>query len=106
MLRRVEIEEQRVSYAAREFGFSRPSFYQAQAAFEQGGLAGLFPQKHGPRDAHKLNQAVMQFVEEMRAAQPALGWPELAQRVHQRFGLTVHPRSIERGLARRQKKRR
>ena len=63
MLRRAEAENQPVSRAAREFGFSRPSFYQAQTAFQQSGLSGLIPQKRGPREAHKLTDAVMEFVE-------------------------------------------
>ena len=41
MLRRVRTEGKSVTDAAANFGFSRPSFYQAQAAFEQNGLAGL-----------------------------------------------------------------
>src|SRR6266568_3538325 len=48
MLRKVEADGAPVSTAATTFGLSRPSFYQAQAAFEQGGLAGLAPQKRGP----------------------------------------------------------
>src|SRR5688500_9221591 len=58
MLRWVRIENQSVSESARAFGFSRPSFYQAQSAFEQQGLAGLIPQKPGPRSGHKLTPAV------------------------------------------------
>ena len=38
MLRQVQIEGQPVSETARSFGFSRPSFYQAQAAFQEAGL--------------------------------------------------------------------
>ena len=38
MLRQVHREGQLVSEAARAFGLSRPSFYQAQAAFEEAGL--------------------------------------------------------------------
>jgi hypothetical protein len=41
MLRRVRTEGQSVTDAAVSFGFSRPSFYQAQSAFEDDGLAGL-----------------------------------------------------------------
>lgn len=106
MLRRADAENQPVSRAAQEFGFSRPSFYQAQAAFQQSGLSGLIPQKRGPRQAHKLTASVMEFVEQTRRAEPSLRWQELAHRVKQRFGVTIHPRSIERGVARGQKKRR
>src|SRR5712691_4936365 len=40
MLRRVESEGQQVSRAAAAFGFSRPSFYQAQVTFQAGRPAG------------------------------------------------------------------
>ena len=39
-----------------------PSFYQAQVAFEQGGLAALIAHKPGPHGGHKLTAAVLQFV--------------------------------------------
>ncbi|HEY1218465.1 MAG TPA: helix-turn-helix domain containing protein [Bryobacteraceae bacterium] len=106
MLRRAEAENQPVSRAAREFGFSRPSFYQAQTAFQQSGLSGLIPQKRGPREAHKLTDTVMEFVEQTRGAEPSLHWQVLADRIKQRFGVEVHRRSIERAVARQQKKRR
>src|SRR5215472_4243535 len=54
MLRRVQTDGRSVTDAAAGFGFSRPSFYQALAAFEQDGLAGLVPHKRGPKQAHKL----------------------------------------------------
>jgi transposase len=106
MLRRVEIDQASVSEAAAAFGFSRPSFYQAHAVFTQQGLAGLIPRKRGPRQAHKLTPEVIAFVAELRLAEPALGAAELAQRVHRHFGLSVHPRSIERRLRGTKKKRR
>jgi len=49
MLRQVRVEQQSVTQAAKAFGFSRPSFYQAQHAFEQNRLPGLMPQKRGPQ---------------------------------------------------------
>ena len=49
MLRRVGRDDFTVKQAAQLFGFSRPSFYQAQAAFTRGGLGALVPQKRGPR---------------------------------------------------------
>ncbi|MGF6813139.1 transcriptional regulator of acetoin/glycerol metabolism [Paraburkholderia sp. Clong3] len=60
MLRAVHIDKWTISEAARAFGFSRPSFYQAQAAFEDAGLGGLIPHKTGPRSGHKLTPAVME----------------------------------------------
>jgi transposase len=105
MLRQVDVDKQPVSQAAKEFGFSRPSFYQAQAAFQQAGLAGLLPHKRGPRSGHKLTGELMQFVTKLRSAEPELSAPQLAQRVAQRFGVSVHPRSIDRQLQRQKKLR-
>ncbi len=105
MLRQVRTENQTVRQAAWAFGFSRPSFYQAQAAFEQGGLPGLLPRKRGPRHAHKLTAEVMKFLARARAAEPGLSAPELAQQVKEHFGVRVHPRTVERRLRRLEKKR-
>jgi transposase len=101
MLRRVQSEGQSVSQSAANFGFSRPSFYHAQAAFQQGGLPALMPQKRGPKKAHKLTAEVLAFV---RQEDPSLRAVGLALRVNQKYGITVHPRSIERALTRSQKK--
>lgn len=105
MLRRVRSEGRSISEAAAAFGFSRPSFYQARSAFEQGGLAGLVPRKRGPRQAHKLTTEVLEFVRQVRQDDPSLRAAAMASRIQQRFNLSVHPRTIERGLARLQKKR-
>jgi transposase len=106
MIRRVQIEEAPVADTAESFGFSRPSFYQAQAAFTRGGLAGLLPRKRGPREAHKLGAEVMAFIEELRGADRSLTASALAPLVKERFGVAVHRRSIERALRRQEKKRR
>jgi transposase len=106
MIRRVQIEEAPVADTAESFGFSRPSFYQAQAAFTRGGLAGLLPRKRGPREAHKLSAEVMAFIEELRGADRSLTASALAPLVKERFGVAVHRRSIERALRRQEKKRR
>jgi Winged helix-turn helix len=106
MLRRVEAEQVPVTQAAHEAGLSRPSFYQAQAAIQQSGLAGLIPQKPGPRGAHKLTAQVLDFLDRQRASQPDLKYAELALLVQEQLDVTVHPRTIERVLFRRQKKRR
>ncbi len=106
MVRRVCTEGQPVSHAARSFGVSRPTVYQALSAFEQGGLAGLQPQRPGPRRAHKLSDEVVDFLEDALADTPHRGTGELVVAVKERFGLSVHPRSVERALERREKKRR
>lgn len=98
MLREVQVENKPVSQAAAAFGLSRPSFYQAQSAFAREGLCGLVPRKRGPRGAHKLTPEVMAFVAETRSAESSSDIAALARRIEERFGLRVHPRSIERSL--------
>jgi transposase len=106
MLRRVQVEGLAVSAAAARFGFSRPSFYAAQRAWQQAGLPGLLPQRPGPRHAHKLTPEVLVFLEQARAQDPSLRLGHLTQLVQDRFGLSVHPRSIERRLTQQQQKKR
>ena len=106
MLRRVAVEGKSIKKTAEEFGFSRPSFYHARSAFEAEGLAGLLPQRRGPQRAHKLKERVMEFIEQSLQADESLRASGLAERVERRFGLCVHPRSIERALERRRKKKR
>ena len=105
MVRRVRVDRHPASRAAAAFGVSRPSFYQAQSALQHGGLAALVPKKPGPRRAHKLDRAVVGFLLHERSVDPSVRSPELARRVRERFGRTVHPRSVERALARREKTR-
>lgn len=105
MLRLVLVDKRPISEAAKACGLSRPSFYQAQIAFEQGGLAGLLRRKPGPHGAHKLTPQVLEFVVEARSANPQLPAAQLASSVLQRFGLQVHPRSIDRQLAGKKKRR-
>ena len=103
MLRRVLVDGHPVSTTAAAFGFSRPAFYAAQAAWHAAGLPGLVPARPGPRTAHKLTPAVVTFLVEQHTAQPHLRIAELVGLLKERFGLRVHPRSVERALARHRK---
>jgi transposase len=102
MVRRVRQEGAAVAAVAAAFGFSRPSWYAAAAALDEAGLPGLLPAKPGPRRAHKLSGEVVEFVQARLAADPQTRPGELVDRIVERFGIRVHPRSIERALARRQ----
>ncbi len=104
MLRRVRTEGATVTAAAHAFGVSRPTYYQAQRALDAAGLPALVPKRPGPKGGHKLTDAVMGFVDRVLGEESGVGATALSQRVGERFGLTVHPRSIERALARREKK--
>ncbi len=104
MLRRVQEDGQSVIQVARNFGFSRVAFYQALHAFQKDGLPGLVRRHPGPRHAHKLSDAVLEFIEEAQGRDRSLRARELAKMVLEKFGLSVHPRSIERALFKRRKK--
>lgn len=106
MLRRVHTEGWSVRRAAESFGFSRPAWYTAQHALAQAGLAGLLAHKRGPKAAHKLSEEVMRFVGALRRAEPERTLPEVILRIAERFAITVHVRSLQRALQRREKKRR
>src|SRR5713226_7957631 len=95
MLRRVQTEGLPVKQSAAAFGFSRPSFYQAQATFQMGGLPALMPHKRGPRQPHKLTPEVLAFVRQARQEDASLRPMALAARLRDHFGIVVHPRSIE-----------
>jgi transposase len=106
MLRRVEVDQAPVTEAAAAFGLSRPAFYQAQDAVAQQGLAGLIPRKRGPHGGHKLTPAILDFIRLQRTTSPSLTIAELIPRIQQQFGVTMHRRTVERHLARQEKKRR
>jgi len=105
MLRQVHVDQLSISEAAHDFGFSRPSFYQAQAAFQQDGVVGLLPHKRGPQGGHKLTSEVMDFVIQQRSKDPALTPEQLAQALQKRFRVQVHPRSIQHRLLAEKKRR-
>ncbi|ELP65998.1 helix-turn-helix domain-containing protein [Streptomyces sp. WI04-05B] len=101
MVRRVRVDKVPAARAVREFGFSRQVYYDAVAALDAGGPAALVPGKPGPKGPRKLTDEVMEYVETRLAAEPSLRSGDLAVAVAGEYGLSVHPRSIERALARR-----
>lgn len=103
MLRRVQVDGISVVEAAKRFGFSRAGFYKTLSTFQRLGLAGLIPARPGPRQAHKLTHAILGFIDELSTARGPLPAAELAALVLQGRDVHVHPRSIERALARRKK---
>lgn len=106
MLRRVRTDGRSVAEAASSFGVSRPTFYKALADFERDGVAGLLPSKRGPHGPHKLTSTVMEFIVKTGDDDPTLDAAVIAERVERDLKVHVHPRSIERALARVKKKRR
>ena len=105
MLRRVRLDGQPLAQVSRAFGCSRPAFYKAQADFAAAGLPGLIPRRRGPRQAHKLTPEVLAFIAQGLEEDPTLRARALCTLIEKRFALVVHPRTIERALSRREKKR-
>jgi transposase len=99
MLRRVSVENASVTNATEEYGVSRPTYYQTKASFEETGIAGLVPRKRGPRGPHKLQGAVLAFIEEHLVAGEPVRARQLARLIGEKFDLDVHPRTIERAVA-------
>jgi transposase len=97
LLQWVRVDGSSVSQATSLFALSRPTFYAAQAAWEQAGISGLLPRSTGPRQAHKLTEEIVAVLQPLANTMSAA---ELAGWLHEQRGLIVHPRSIERALAR------
>jgi len=101
LLRRVWVDGYSVTHATSLFALSRPTFYAAQTSWEQAGIVGLLPEPTGPRHAHKLTE---ELIVQLQPLAKTLSPPQLAQWLQEEHHLTVHPRSIERALARSAKK--
>jgi transposase len=106
MLRRHDVEGISIVDAATRFGVSRPTFYQTRAAFQQAGLSGLLPKHRGPKGGHKLSSNVIEYVRSLRATEPGLTTVACIKAVQEKFGVSVHRRSLERALSSKKKPRR
>jgi transposase len=104
MLRRHLVEGRAVSHVAAAFGISRQAFYMADRAFHEQGIPGLLPHPRGPRRNHKCTDEVLDFVERWRSEHGIQEQASLLEAVRRRFRATIHPRSLDRALARRKKK--
>ena len=103
MLRRHRIDGKAISEVAASFGVSRQAFYTADATFHDHGIPGLLPRRRGPKGAHKCTDEVLDFAEQWQP--DAQGDETLVEALRRRFNVTINPRSIDRALARRKKKR-
>jgi transposase len=104
MLRRVRTEGRPVNETAGRFGVSRPTYYKLDADFTREGLNGLLPRKRGPKGGHKLTDEIAAQLAAALDDDPSLDTASLVLMVRERFGIEVHPRSIERALLRQKKK--
>lgn len=106
MLRRHQVDGKPVVEAAKSFGVSRQAFYKTASIFKSQGAPGLLPRRRGPKGGHKCTNEVLDFAEQWRSGAEAQSGSSLVEAVRRRFGVNVHPRTIERALAKRKKKRR
>ena len=97
-VRAVEVDGRPIAQAALDYGLSRPTIYEAQENFRQEGIGGLLPQKRGPKKARKLTPEVRFYLEELVASEPDLKGTVLVQRVRRRFGIVLHPRTVEKAV--------
>ena len=103
-LRRHLVDGQAVAGVARAFGMSRQMFYLLARSFREGGLIGLLPRKRGPKGARKGSDEILAYVAGRRMGSPGRSTRELLDDVCREFGVRMHRRTLERGLARRGKK--
>ena len=104
MVRLVRLDKLTLAKAAERFGVSLPTCFRAAKAFAQDGLQGLLPQRRGPRGPHKITPEILRFVDDYRALHGRTSSATLVALIEQRFGVGLHPRGLEKALARREKK--
>jgi transposase len=102
MLRRHRVDGQAVTEVSAAFGVSRQAFYTTETAFEGMGIFGLLPRRRGPRRAHKCTDEILDFVEQLLTDSEE---EDVTWAIRKRFGVSINPRSVERALVRRKKKR-
>ncbi|HZE72483.1 MAG TPA: helix-turn-helix domain-containing protein [Pyrinomonadaceae bacterium] len=105
MLRRHRMEGVSVVEVASAFAVSRPTFYQAQAAFDRAGLTGLVPKQRGPKEGHKLSAEVIEHVRNLKRSAPDITTIECVKAIKEEFGLSIHRRTLERALRSKKKLR-
>ena len=103
MLRAHDVDGRQISKVARAFGTSRQAIYAAATAFRAQGIPGLLPRPRGPKRAHKCTDEILDFAAQWRAAEPPDA-ESVTDAIRRRFGVSIHPRSLQRALARRAKK--
>jgi transposase len=105
MVRRHRVDGRPVTEVAETFSVSRQAFYEAATAFEGQGIPGLLPKRPGPKRAHKCTNEILDFVEQWYAGDDVRPGETVSLAVARRFHVTIHPRSLDRAIARRKKKR-
>ena len=107
MIRLVRVEHATLAEAAKRFGVSRPTCFRISKAFAQNGLPGLLPAPRGPQGPHKITPQILDFARDYRSRHGRVGARRLVPLIEAQFGVRIHPRGLEKALARsRSKKKR
>jgi len=93
MLRAHVVDGLTATSVAEQHGYSRAAFYLILDAFEEAGMHGLLDERRGRRGPVKLTPEVLQF---LSSADPTLSGARLAAQIEERFGLSLHRRTVER----------
>ena len=93
MLRAHFVEGHSVTRAAAEHGYSRAGFYLVATGFAERGMAGLVDERRGRKGPLKLTEEIVEW---LRAEPAGRSGAELAGEVEERFGVSLHRRTIER----------
>jgi len=104
MLRAHAVDGRSVVSVAKEFGFSRETYYSALAAFEAGGVAWLADGKAGRPGPVKLTDDAAEWVFDLHRRRRHLSGRELAEMLAEEMDIEVSRRTIERLLSRGRKK--
>ena len=98
MLRGPAQGEMSVAEACRLFGAEPPDLLHLEAGLRGAGIAGLAEGKRGRKGPVKASVEVVEFVRDAKAHDPAASGAQLARTVGDRFGISLHRRTIERLL--------
>ncbi len=88
---------------AAEFGVSVPTCVRIRRSFREGGLQALAPLRRGPRRAHKVSDEILDFIAAYRSEHGPVGTRRLAPVIEERFGVSLHPRTINKAIERSKK---
>jgi hypothetical protein len=93
MLRSHYVDGVPAAVAAAAHGYSRGGFYLVAESFTGAGMVGLPDERRGRKGPLKLTPEVVEF---LRAAPPRTSAPALVADAEERFGITLHRRTVER----------
>ena len=92
-----------LAVVAAEFGVSVPTCVRIRRSFREGGLQALVPLRRGPRRAHKVSDEILDFIAAYRSEHGPVGARRLVPVIEERFGVSLHPRTINKAIERSKK---